>query len=97
MFHSFHQQVNIVLTKDGNRTLVNVVIANPIGVDLFHQSCATRRFVTFKIVQAKKKSYHDRHPTDHFFPFVIELFGCLNKKVDMFLHSCMKPCGTSKG
>jgi hypothetical protein len=29
MFHSFCQQVNIVLTKDGIYTLVNVVIVDP--------------------------------------------------------------------
>jgi len=97
MFHSFHQQVNIVLTKDGICTLINVVITNAIGVDLLHQSCATRRFVPFEIVQAKERSYHDRHPIYHFLPFTIEVFGCLNKKIDMFLHNCTKPCGTSKG
>jgi len=59
MFHSFHRQVNIVLTKDGIRTLVNFVITNPIRVDLLRQSCATRRFVTFEILQAKERSYHD--------------------------------------
>jgi hypothetical protein len=97
MFHSFHRQVNIVFTKDGIRTLVNFVIANPIRVDLLCQYCATRRFVAFEIVQAKERNYHDQHPIDHFLPFAIEVFGCLNKKVDMFLHNCTKPCGTSKG
>ncbi len=28
-FNSFHQQINIVLTKNGIRTLTNVVIADP--------------------------------------------------------------------
>ncbi len=49
-FHSFHQQVGIVLTKDGICTLVDVVIANPTWADLLCQSCATQGFVTFETI-----------------------------------------------
>jgi hypothetical protein len=34
MFNSFCEWVNIVLTKDGIRTLANIVIANPTWGDL---------------------------------------------------------------
>jgi hypothetical protein len=88
-FHSFHWWVDIMLTKDGIHTLVNVVIANPTWVDLLHQSYATKKFVTFEIIQVKEKSYHDWHPIDHFLILTIEMFGCLNKQADVFLHDCL--------
>jgi hypothetical protein len=44
-----------VLTKDGICTIANVVIVDPMRVDLLPQSCATQKFVAFDIVQAKKK------------------------------------------
>jgi hypothetical protein len=30
----------------------------------------------------------NQHPTDQFLLIVIEIFGCLHKQVDMFLHDC---------
>jgi hypothetical protein len=46
-FNFSHRQVDIVLTKDGIRTLVDVDIANLMWTDLFPQSCATQRFIAF--------------------------------------------------
>jgi len=37
---------------------------------------------------SQKKSYFDWHLTNHFIFLTIEVFGCLNKQVDMFLHDC---------
>jgi hypothetical protein len=34
MFNSSHRWVNIVLTKDGIHTLINIVIVNPTRIDL---------------------------------------------------------------
>jgi len=34
-FNSFHQQINIMLTKNGIRTLTDIVIANPMQTYLF--------------------------------------------------------------
>jgi hypothetical protein len=48
-----------MLTKDGIGTFVDVVITNPMHVDLLPQSCTTQRFATFDATQAKKKSYCD--------------------------------------
>jgi hypothetical protein len=48
-----------VFTKDEIRTLVNVVIADPIQADLLHESHATRRFVASEVIQAKEKNHHD--------------------------------------
>jgi hypothetical protein len=43
----------------------------------------------FDVVQAKEKNYYDRHPTDQFLLLAIEVFGCLHKQVDVFLHNCV--------
>jgi hypothetical protein len=42
-----------VFTKDGIRTLTNIVIANPMQVNLFSPSCTTQGFVTTNTAQAK--------------------------------------------
>jgi hypothetical protein len=56
MFNSFHQQINIVITKNGIRTLIDITIVDPTQADLLFQSCATTRFVTFDVTQAKERN-----------------------------------------
>jgi hypothetical protein len=58
-FNSFRQQVNIVLTKYNICTLANVIITNPMRIDLFPQSCAIQRFASSNVVQAKERSYRN--------------------------------------
>jgi hypothetical protein len=43
-----------VLTKDGIRTLNDVVITNLKRTDIIPQSCATQGFITFDVTQANK-------------------------------------------
>jgi hypothetical protein len=38
--------------------------------------------------QAKKRSYHNQHPTNQFPSLTIDVFGCLHKHADVFLHYC---------
>jgi hypothetical protein len=87
-FHSSCRRVDIVLTKDGIHTLANVVIVDPTQEDLLRRHCVTQGFVASKTTQAKEKSYYDRHPTGHFLPLTIEVFGILDKQADVFLHDC---------
>ncbi len=49
-FNSSHQRVDIVLTKDGICTLVNIVITNLTQANLLPQSCATQGFVAFNMI-----------------------------------------------
>jgi hypothetical protein len=86
--NSFHQQVDIVFTKNGIRTLVDIVIADPMHVDLFPQSCTTQGFATSDAAQAKKRSYYNWHLIDQFFFLAIEIFGCLHKQTNVILHNC---------
>ncbi len=68
-----------MLTKDGICTLTNVVIVNPMRANLLPWSCTT---------QAKENSYCNWHPTNQFLPLAIEIFDCLHKHVDVFIHDC---------
>jgi hypothetical protein len=43
---------------------------------------------TFNAIQAKERSYYDWHPTYQFLLLTIEVFGCLQEQVDVFLHDC---------
>ncbi len=54
--------VNIVLTKNGIRTLIEIVIADPMQADLLPHFCATQGFVAFDAAQVKEKSYCNRQP-----------------------------------
>jgi len=55
MFNPSRQWVNIVFTKDGIRTLVDVIIADPTCVDLLIRSCKTQGCVAFDATQTTKK------------------------------------------
>jgi len=77
-----------MLTKNGIHTLIEVVIANPIQADLLFWSCAIQGFDASDVAQAKERSFCNWHPTNQFLPLAIELFGCLHKHANVFLHDC---------
>jgi hypothetical protein len=56
-------------------------------VDLFSRSCATQEFVASYAVQAKERNYCDRHPIDQFLLLAIDVFECLHKYINVFLHN----------
>jgi len=59
MFNSSHWQVDIMFTKDGIRTLIDIVVVDPTWVDLFPGACATQGFAAFDVVQFTKWCYYD--------------------------------------
>jgi hypothetical protein len=56
--------------------------------DLLSQSYTTQGFAAYNVAQVTKWSYCDRHLTNQFLPLAVEVFGCLHKQADMFLHDC---------
>jgi len=96
-FNFSYWQVEIVLTKNDIHTLAKVVIANWMWADLLPWFCATQGFVGFDVVQANERSYHNRHPTNQFLPLAIEVFGCLHKHGNVFLHDCANAIWSLKG
>jgi hypothetical protein len=96
-FNSSHQQTDIVFSKDDIRTLTNIIIADPMQKKLFPRSCATQGFVTLDVVQTKERSYRNQHPIDQFVLLAIEIFDCLYKHVNMFLHNYVNVIWSLKG
>jgi len=82
----FINKVDIMFTKDGIRTLTNVIITNQTQADLLPWTCATQGLAASNVIQTKEKNYRNWHPTNQLLPLAIEVFGCLHKDVDVFLH-----------
>jgi hypothetical protein len=97
IFHSFCRWIDILFTKYGICIVIDVVIVDPTWANLLCWFCATQGFVASKVAKAKKRNYHNQHPTNHFLPLVIEVFRCLNKQDVCFYMVVPMPCGTSKG
>jgi hypothetical protein len=92
-----HQRIDIMFTKDEICTLVDIIIIDPTHTDPLPWSYTTQGFVAFDAVQVLKKSYHNRHSINQFLPFTIEVFGCLHKQVNVFLHECANVIWSLKG
>jgi hypothetical protein len=86
-----------VFTKNDIRILIDVIIANSTWAYLLPRSSAIQGFVAFDAAQTKEKSYRDWHPINQFFPSAIEIFECLHKQVDVFLHDCANAIWSLKG
>ncbi len=63
------------------------VITNTIRWNICTKSCCWGQNLWSKQTTGKK-SYHNQHPIDQCLLLAIEVFGCLYKQVDMFLHDC---------
>jgi len=96
MFNSF-QQIDIMFIKDDIHTSVDVVIIGPMHADLLLQCCTIQEFITSNVFQAKEKNYCNGHPIDQFLPLAIEVFGCLHKQANVFLHNCTNVIWSFKG
>jgi len=48
-----------MFTKDGIRTLIDIVVVDPTRVDLFPRACVTQGFAAFDVVQFTKWCYYD--------------------------------------
>jgi hypothetical protein len=71
-----------VLIKNGIRTLTNIIIVDPMQMDLLPWSCSTKGFDASNTI-------HDQHPTNQFLPLAIEVFGCPHKQGRcVFTHLC---------
>jgi hypothetical protein len=66
--------------------LGDVVITDPTWVDLLIWSCAIQGFIAFHAIQAKERNYCNQHPTEQFLLLTIEVYGVLQKHIDVLLH-----------
>jgi hypothetical protein len=82
---SSHQQVDIVLSFDGIRTLADVIIVDPIQAGLVSQDFFLW-VVMLVLTQVKEGHYCDHYPMYVIFPLTIEVFECFDQQFDNFLH-----------
>jgi len=85
MFHSSCRQVENVFTKNGIHTLTDVVITTPMN-EFTSLILSNPRIYCLWNNSIQKMNYCDWHPSNQFLPLAIEVFGCLNKQVDVFVH-----------
>jgi hypothetical protein len=86
-----------VFTKDDIHTLIDIIIIDPTCANFLPQSCTTQGFATSNVTQTKERNYHNQHLTDQFLLLAIQIFECLHKQVDVFLHNCSNAIWSSKG
>ncbi len=86
-----------MLLVDGVYILLDVVIANPIQVDLVLQVALSHGVVAIVVAQVKNGLYCDQFLLNMFFPLVIEVFGCLYQQQDEFFHQCANMAWGAKG
>jgi hypothetical protein len=88
IFNSSHWWIDIVFTKNGICILVNIVIVYPTCVNILPWFCIIQGFVTSNAIQAKKKELPWPTSMNSFLLLTIEVFRCLHKQNDVFLHEC---------
>jgi hypothetical protein len=82
----FHQRVDIVMLVDDIRTLVNVIIANPIRAYLVSWANFSCGVSMIMVAQVKERLYRDHYLIYVFFPFTIEVFECFHQQFNNFFH-----------
>jgi len=65
---------------------MDVVVTNPIQIDLVSQVALFHEVVAIVTSQAKDDFYCDQFLVDLLFLLVVEVFRCLHHQVDGFLH-----------
>jgi membrane-associated PAP2 superfamily phosphatase len=87
----------IVMLVDGIRTLVDVIIVNPIRVDLISPMVFSHGVVMTMATQVKEGFYCDCYLMDMFFALVIKVFRSLHQLFDNIFHQCANMAWIAKG
>jgi len=80
--------MDILITKDGFWTLMDVIIANSIRTNMLQWTLMMITYVAMMAIQEKTWSYTKWAPCDDFIPLAIETYGCLHSCFDLFLIAC---------
>ncbi len=73
-----------MLITNGIYILVNVVIFNPIQINLVWQVAIFQEMVTIITTQSKDELYYIKHLRVVFFSLTIEIFECLHQQANDF-------------
>jgi hypothetical protein len=71
-----------VLTKNGIRTLVDISLSTQ------HEQICYPDLTQLKDLLLRKGAIATNTPTYQFLPLTIDVFGCLHKHANVFLHDC---------
>jgi len=80
--------VDILITKDGLRTLMDVIIVDLIHTNMVQQALTTTTRAATMVAQKKTRSYVKQAPGNDFIPFAIETYGCFHFCFDLFFIAC---------
>ncbi len=72
------------MSIDDIHILVDVVIVDPIRVDLISHVVLSDGVVMFLAVEMKERFYCDYYLADVFFPLAMEIFECLHQHANNF-------------
>ncbi len=86
-----------MLLVNGIRTLFDVVIVNATRAKLVFRVVSSREMAMMVAIQAKKRLYHNQHPTNTFLPLAIEVFEWLYQQANNFFHQCASMVWLAKG
>jgi hypothetical protein len=79
------QQVDILIIRNGFRTLLDVIIVDMTHLNMVQQTSMTITHAMVMVVLEKSRTYAKRTLGDDFIPFAIEMYGCLHFCFDSFL------------
>ncbi len=81
--------VDIVITKDDFKTMVDIVIVASICINLVECALMTIMYATIFVVQNKKWYYIKQVLKDDFIPLAIKTYDCLHPHFDSYFISCV--------
>jgi hypothetical protein len=79
--------LDIVITKNGFQTLMDIVIADLTHTNMVQQILTMMTNAMMMVVQEMTQSYVERAPSDNFIPFAIEMYGCFHSFLTAYAHT----------
>ncbi len=86
--HHTWQQVDILIFRNDFQTLMDVIIANQIHIDMVQQTSTTTAHVAMMVVQEKTWSYAEQTLRNDFNPLAIEMYECYHYCFNSLLTNC---------
>jgi hypothetical protein len=80
--------MNILITRDGFRTLMNAMIAYLIHTNMVQWTSTTTTHVVMMATLKQTRSYNEWTLGDDFIPLTIKTCGCFHSRLDSFLIAC---------
>jgi hypothetical protein len=83
-------RADLVMVRAGQRTLADVVLANPLRQDTVGLAAAQAGVAATRAAGIKEERYAPRAPSDSFIPLAVEIFGRLHHHFDGLLRQAAR-------